>query len=194
MHWCRVANRPERFACVYATRGCLELRKSDRFAHLLRAALRLQHFWRCKMYQLRRSWQSIAKAEAAAQAKWRRGPIALEDSSVQTEGRAGGLVITHDAWTQASAAPRLSADSSVLNQDYGPLRKRARATTANTEENIAAKNAWMVGAAGSTPTAAEVAFVFRRGRICLRLRSSPPAFATGPRAAVCAPRYFRSPR
>ena len=123
--WCRIANRPERFACVSELSGCLGLRDLDRFAYR-------QHFWRCKLYQLRRSWQAIAAAEAAAQAKWRRVPIALEDSSAQTEWRAGGLVVRHDAWTQASAALRPSADSCDFTEEYGPLRKRASTATAHT--------------------------------------------------------------
>ena len=159
--WCRAANRPERLTCVYEPRGCPGLRDRARFDSLCEAARRLQHFWRCKLYRLRRSWQAIARAEAAAEAKWRRGPVALEDRTVQTEGPAGGLVITHDAWTQANSGPRPSADSPGFSQEYGPLRKRAKAAIADTAETIAAQNAWMAGAAGSAPTADEIDFVFR---------------------------------
>ena len=70
-------------------------------------------------------------------------------------------MITQDAWTQAGAALRPSADSFGLPLEYGPRRKRARAAAVDPAEDIAAQNAWMAGAAGSSPTAAEVANVFR---------------------------------
>ena len=91
----------------------------------------------------------------------RRGLAAVEDGSAQTEGLAGWLLITQDAWTQACAALRPSADSVGLPLEYGPRRKRAREAAVDPAEDIAAQNAWMAGAAGSPPTAAEVAQVFR---------------------------------
>ena len=127
--------------------------------------------WRCKLHQMRRSWQAIAAAESAAKAKWRRGLAAVDDGSTQTEGRAGHLVITQDAWTQAGAALHSSANSSGIPIEYGPRRKRARAAAVDPAEDIAAQNAWMAGAAGSTPTAAEVAAVFL---YFLALPCSPP--------------------
>ena len=91
----------------------------------------------------------------------RRGLAAVEDGSAQTEGRAGLLVITQVAWTQAGAALRPSADSIGLLLEYGPRVKRSRVAAVDPTEDIAAQNAWMAGAAGSSPTAAEVANVFR---------------------------------
>ena len=193
--WCRVANRPERLACVYASRGCPGLRDMERFCCLWNAALRLQHFWRCKLYRMRRSWQALATAEAATQAKWRRGPVALEERSIQTDGRGSSLVVTYDAWTQASAAQQLPL---ALSQDYGPLRKRARASTAETPEVIAAQNAWMAGAAGSAPTTDEVAFAFRsfpdlppRQRVRARTQNSPSS--PQPRVAMEVCLWCRAP-
>ena len=70
-------------------------------------------------------------------------------------------MITQDAWTQDGAALRPSADSLGLPIDYDPRRKRARAAVVDSAEDIAAQNAWMAGAAGRPPTAADVANVFR---------------------------------
>ena len=71
------------------------------------------------------------------------------------------VIITHDAWTQAGAALHSSANSSGIPIEYGPRRKRARAAAVDPAEDIAAQNAWMAGAAGRPPTAADVANFYR---------------------------------
>ena len=162
------------------------LRDSDRFAHLWRAAARIQYFWRCKLHQKRRSWQAIAAAHTAAQERWRRGVVATEECSAQTEGRTGGLVVTQDAWTQASPAVQHPAVPAARPEDYAPHRQRPRAVTTVAAEASEAQNAWLAGAAGSPPTDAEVAVVFQ---------SFPAAPRTPPgRERMAAPRESPSDR
>ena len=89
---------------MYEPHGCRGLRDPASFARLWAAAVRLQHFWRCKLYQQRRSWAALAAAHAAMQEKWRRGLVASDDRATQTmSGGMGRPVVTSDATTQAGA-------------------------------------------------------------------------------------------
>ena len=154
--WCRTVNRPERSLCMYEPHGCRGLRDPASFARLWHAALRLQHFWRCKLYQLRRSWAALAAAEAATQEKWRRGLVASDDRATQTmSGGMGRLLVTSDATTQAGVEPLRAERDGGFPADAGGERKRPRLQQANARPEPGVM-AWQVSTGSVLPTTAEV--------------------------------------
>ena len=53
--WCRAVNRGEHALCRYYRRGCRGIRDADRFAVAWSASKRVQHWWRCVLFQKYRS-------------------------------------------------------------------------------------------------------------------------------------------
>ena len=141
---------------MYEPHGCRGLRDPASFARLWAAAVRLQHFWRCKLYQLRRSWAALAAAEAATQEKWRRGLVASDDRATQTmSGGMGRLLVTSDATTQAGVEPLRAERDGGFPADAGGERKRPRLQQANARPEPGVM-AWQVSTASVLPTTAEV--------------------------------------
>ena len=143
--WCGAVNRSERLVCVYAARGCMGQRDPERFAQLWRAALRLQHFWRCLLHHKRASFGALAAARAVDRARRQRG-----------------LVTTDEIGTQTDLAPQ-AAPAMHSSESDGLRRKRPRAMgTAPTAlpDNV---RGWILGSAGGMPRDSDVERVLHAG-------------------------------
>ena len=176
---------------MYEPHGCRGLRDPASFARLWAAAVRLQHFWRCKLYQLRRSWAALAAADAATQEKWRRGLVASDDRATQTmSGGMGRLLVTSDATTQAGVEPLRAERDGGFPADAGGERKRPRLQQANARPEPGVM-AWQVSTASALPTTAEVDRILssiRRSRRERRVARppNPPEVPCGRPSQSCA--------
>ena len=137
-------------------------RDPERFAQLWRAALRLQHFWRCLLHHKRASFGALAAARAVDRARRQRG-----------------LVTTDEIGTQTDFAPQ-AAPAMHSSESDGLRRKRPRATgTAPTAlpDNI---RGWILGSAGGLPRDSDVERVLLSNPTSCTFAAEPPRHSIAP--------------
>ena len=154
--WCRAGNRGDHAFCRYYARGCRGIRDADRFAVAWQASKRVQHWWRCVLFQKYHSRRADAAAAAAAREARRLGLVAFDERATQTTGGGmGRLVVTSDATTQADTESRRAERDAAPPDDASGDRKRPRLQPAY-ERRESGVLAWQVNAARMPPSIAEV--------------------------------------
>ena len=171
--WCRAVNRGEHALCRYYRRGCRGIRDADRFAVAWSASKRVQHWWRCVLFQKYRSRRAEAAAAAAAREARRLGLVAFDERATQTTGGGmGRLVVTSDAATQAATEPQRAERTGERPNDVSGDRKRPRLQPA-VERREPGVMAWQGSAARMPPSVAEVDRTLSSMRRSRRERREP---------------------